>query len=182
MEPAFVAANEEALLAAGYVRGKGSFQNSDGDRGGSWKRGNPGEGYIGSTWNQRPESGKSVISKNSVKKNTNPTGPDDHLLTCKSCGSFRHLLPACLDSWENLSKTDVVADENALFFTGYNKEEVRRLGIDARNCVVLDRACSSAVCGENWLNSYIQSLDRADKMKVQHSIGESVFKFGGGTR
>ena len=85
-----------------------------------------------------------------MKKNTNPTGPDGRLLTCKSCGSFRHLLPACPDSWENLSKTtNVVEDENAVLFTGYNKEEVRRLGIDARNCAVLDSACSSTVCGEN---------------------------------
>ena len=47
---------------------------------------------------------------------------------------------------------------------------------------MLDNACSSTVCGENWLNSYIQSLDREDKMKVQHSIGERVFKFDEGTR
>ena len=32
------------------------------------------------------------------------------------------------------------------------------------------------------LNSYIQSLDREDKLKVKHNIGERVFKFGGGTR
>ena len=60
---------------------KRSFQNSGGERGGSWKRGKPGNGYIGSPWNQIPESGKSV-SKNSVKKNINQTGPDDRLLTC----------------------------------------------------------------------------------------------------
>ena len=40
---------------------------------------------------------------------------------------------------------------------------------------MLDSTCSRTVCGENWLNSYIQSLDREDKMKVQHSIGERVF-------
>ena len=90
-----------------------------------------------------------------MKKIINPTGPDGRLLSCKSCGSFRHLLPACPDSWKKMSLTNVVEDENAVLFTGYIKEEVRCLGIDARNCAVLDSTCSRTVCGENWLNSYI---------------------------
>ena len=68
-----------------------------------------------------------------------------------------------------------------MLFTGYNTEEVRRLGIDACNCAVLDSACSSTVCGDNWVNSYIESLDKNDKAKVNQSAGEKVFKFGGGT-
>ena len=65
----------------------------------------------------------------------------------------------CPDSQENFSNTNVV-DENAVLSNGYNKEEVRRLGIDAQSCAVLDCACSSTVCGEKLLNNYIQSLDR----------------------
>ena len=68
-----------------------------------------------------------------------------------------------------------------MLFTGYNTEEVRRLGIDARNCAVLDTACSSTVCGDNWVNSYIESLNKDDKAKVKQSAGQKVFKFGGGT-
>ena len=57
---------------------------------------------------------------------------------------------------------------------------VSRLGIDARNCAVLDSACSSTVCSDNWVNSYAESLDKDDKAKVKQSAGQKVFKFGGG--
>ena len=88
----------------------------------------------------------------------------------------------CPDSWENLRKVHVVEDENVVLFTGYNKAEVHQLGIDARNCAVLDSACSSTVCGEDWLGSYIHSLDEFDKKKVRQTAGEKMFKFGGETR
>ena len=84
---------------------------------------------------------------------------DGRLLTCKSCGSFRHLIGECPDSWENLAKVHVVEDEHFVLFTSYHKGEVATLGADARNCAVLDSACSSTVCGENWVKSFIGSLE-----------------------
>ena len=53
------------------------------------------------------------------------------------------------DSWENMAKINIVEDEHVVLFTGYNKEEVRRLGVDACNCAVLDSAYSSTVCGDS---------------------------------
>ena len=43
-----------------------------------------------------------------------------------------------------MAKINIAEEEHAVLFTGYNTEEVQRLGIDARNCAVLDSACSSA--------------------------------------
>ena len=43
-----------------------------------------------------------IMSK--VDKRINPPGSDGCLLKCYSCGSFRHLLDKCPDSWENLGK------------------------------------------------------------------------------
>ena len=80
-----------------------------------------------------------------------------------------------------MRKVNVVDEEHAVLFTGYNTEEVRRLGVDARNCAVLDSACSSTVCGTNWINNYIQSLDKNDRQKVVQTKGRRVFRFGGGT-
>ena len=67
------------------------------------------------------------------KKNINPLGPVGRTLTCKSCGSYRHLLPACPDSWENMAEINIEEEEHAVLLTGYNTEEFQRLGIDARN-------------------------------------------------
>ena len=39
-----------------------------------------------------------------VKKKLNPIGPDGKILLCNSCGSYRHLVAECQDSWENIAK------------------------------------------------------------------------------
>ena len=32
------------------------------------------------------------------------------------------------------------------------------------------------MCGENWLDNYIYSLDKSDRIKVQQSICQKIFK------
>ena len=76
-----------------------------------------------------------------------------------------------------MRKVNEVEEERAIIFTGYNTEEVRRLDIDVRNCTVLDSACSSTVCGDSWLNNYIESLEKNDRTKVKQTKGQRVFKF-----
>ena len=69
----------------------------------------------------------------------------------------------CPDSWENKRRVNKVEEENVnILFKGHNKEEIHQLGVDARNCAVLDIACNSTVPGENWLDSYIHSLDKSE--------------------
>ena len=122
---------------------------------------------------------------------------------CKSCGSFRHLMSECPDSWENLSKVQSVnimqhsetvdADENVLFtltqddedvvlLTGFNKDNAKLFSKEARKCAVLDSACSSTVCGESWLEDYLMSLDEKEREKVSYVPSDKMFKFGGGER
>jgi len=183
LEPAFLAANEEALLAAGYSRSQSRYNGNNrsyynSEREGSWKRRQQGKASMRENYR-----GKFATEnrKNGLTKNINPAGPEGRPLTCKSCGSYRHLLPACPDSWENMKKVNVVEEEHAVLFTGYDREEMRHNGVDARNCAILDSACSSTVCGRGWLDNYIESLDNKDRAKVFKSDGKRVFKFGGGS-
>ena len=164
LEPAFLAENEEALLAAGYYKqGQGKRSVRTGRGGYSRGGGQRGQGQ-------------------EARRKMNPTGPDGKPLTCRVCGSYRHLMKDCPDSWENIKKVNIVEDENVVLFTGYNKEEIYQLGVDARNCAILDSACSSTVCGQNWMDSYINSLNEVDRKKIKQTTGEKTFKFGGGTR
>ena len=39
-----------------------------------------------------------------MKKKLNPLGSDGKILLCYSCGSYRHLIAECPDSWENIVK------------------------------------------------------------------------------
>ena len=55
-------------------------------------------------YNDRKARCKSDLSKSGIKKKVNPTGLDGKILKCLSCGSYRHLLNHCPDSWENMRK------------------------------------------------------------------------------
>ena len=48
---------------------------------------------------------------------------------------------------------------------------------DNNNYAVLDSACSSTVCGENWLNKYQESLSICNKSKVKLRESRTIFKF-----
>ena len=129
VEPTFLAENEEALRAAGYVKGKRGKQGG-GDRDETWRPWGPRRGESGvqefprteyrrqgTRGGYHPTESGSQISQPSDrnKKKYNPLGPDGRTLTCKSCGSYRHLLPACPDSWENMAKIKIAEEKHAVF-------------------------------------------------------------------
>ena len=100
LEPAYLAENEDILLAAGYVKNNAFYDRKQR------------EGQC------RYESPRNINSKNSGRK-MNPLGKDGRTLTCKACGSFRHMLPECPDSWENMQKLNI-RDEDMVLDTKYN--------------------------------------------------------------
>ena len=100
LEPVYLAENEDILLAAGYVKNYTFYDRRQR------------EGQC------RYESPRNINSKNSGRK-MNPLGKDGRALTCKACGSFRHMLPECPDSWENMRKLNI-RDEDMVLETKYN--------------------------------------------------------------
>ena len=92
------------------------------------------------------------------------------------------MLSACPDSYENLAKCLVTEEVSPILFTGNIKEEINQLRCEAQNCAVLDCACTSTVCGRQWLNRYLESLSVEDYAKVKQTAGVRVFKFGGGEK
>ena len=69
-----------------------------------------------------------------------------------------------------------------VLFTGYKSDNLSQLAMDAQNCAVLDSACSSTVCGQSWIDNYIDSLDSDERGKVLRTPSEKVFKFGAGEK
>lgn len=182
LEPAFLAENEEALLAAGYVRSNAHRPGFSGGRRGGRGRAYDSmkqQGYRQTEYT--PFKAPSGQRQGGLKKDINPTGSDGKLLTCKSCGSYRHMITDCPHSWENMAKVNTFNTEHAVLFTGFQREDMSRLCVDAQNCAVLDSACSSTVCGQTWFNNYIESLSGEDRKKIKGSDSKKVFKFGGGT-
>ncbi len=114
----------------------------------------------------------------------NPMGSNGKPMTCLACGSYRHLVSTCPHSWENLEKVNISEEdiEEACLFTGGDQQGLVELGCEAKNCAILDSACSSTVCGRNWMSCYLESLDAVDKTKVVKNPGSKTFKFGDGKR
>ena len=118
----------------------------------------------------------------------NPIGQDGNVMRCVVCDSIRHLLANCPHSFENQNAAFVsdeiesYDEEEACLFTGQNPSHLFVLSAEAQNCAVLDSACSSSVCGKEWLNNYLNSLNSDILNNVQRSSSDKIFRFGGGTR
>ena len=89
LEPEFLAKYERELFKAGYVKQPygGNMRNL---HGGSCT-----------------ENGGQKCGLMHMGKKRNPVGMNGKLLKCKSCGSYRHLVAECPDSWENMEKKNV---------------------------------------------------------------------------
>ena len=157
-----------------------------------WKQVTVGSTHVGENQVHQEEvatvAGRQQGWQQQQNRNTNPIGSGGKILTCRYCGSFRHLVAKCPHNRETsnisekMAKVNIAEDEHAVLFTGYNKGEISQLGTDARNCAVLDSACSSTVCGEMWLDNYLNSLSDGDRKRVRKNVGHKTFKFGGGER
>ena len=176
-DPAFLAENEEALLAAGYERKRERWRNYNGR---SWKNN---DGRQSQNYGSDPR--RVQDDHRNGNRKMNPNGRDGKPLRCRACGSYRHFLAECPDRWEFQSaRADITEEENetAVLFTGAQKRSIAQLGIEAQNSAVLDSACSSTVCGKAWFDAYLDSLSPENHQKVIKMEGEKVFRFGGGEK
>ena len=92
-----------------YMRKRSGRHPIGGEKGRPWRFERNTGRYVEAGKNQKIKS-QSVVNQTGIKKKINPSGRDGEVLKCKSCGSFRHLLADCPDSWENMGKK--VAKEN----------------------------------------------------------------------
>ena len=170
LEAALSVEEEEVLLARGWSKpGRG--------RGGNNKRRNSGGSKTSGA--KSGDGGKKDEWKD-IKKKVNPKDGDSEFRICPSCGSFRHLLPECPDSYENLSKSkdyaaavaaEEVSEEEAYFtndLTGNlrnmekesevediilytnSKKKIDGLGRETLGMCLLDCGCTKNVMGEVW--------------------------------
>ena len=192
LEPTLLTQHEDVLAAAGYYRNRaytapGKFHGKKGDRNKQGKGTNQRKSY-----EQKKDKGGRPI---------NAKGPDGKLLTCKACGSYRHLVKDCPDSYEKRSSgayyvedgnessdscnftEDISADEDFeierfVLFTS-DKEELSKFTSESINCAALDTCCTSTVAGEKWMSIYLKSLPSNLKKRVSGPVeGKKCFQFG----
>ena len=54
--------------------------------------------------------------------------------------------------------------------------------MEAMNKAVLDCGASGTVCGDVWMNCYIDSLDEKERNKIVYKVSHNKFKFGDGEK
>ena len=138
------------------------------------------------------------------EKSINSNGKDGQPLRCLVCESVRHLLGQCPHSWESMSRSNTVnyapvleeleylelEDPNVaqipesnylepvIMFT-QSQSDLQTLSQESYYSGVLDSGCSSTVCGEKWLNVYLDRLSEDQRQSVTIKPSDKVFQFGG---
>ena len=175
LEPTIIVANEEAMLAEGCVKAKKTaILSKQRERSLNRRR-----KYFQDSRKQMSRQSNRIMGK---RKKINPIGTDGRYLTCKSCGSYRHLLVDCPDSWENMTKVYTAEDEQMVLYMGCVTDENAEIKTNSSDCAVLDSGCSSNVCGKLWLDNYLKNLDQEDRDEIYYSSGKKLFTFGCGTQ
>ena len=105
----------------------------------------------------------------------NPPKADGSTSTCAVCGSIFHWAKDCPDSYENKLKK---SDGHISLYSDTMKHFVG----ETLGAAVLDSGCTKNVCGETWLQCYLESLNEENKAKVVYSKSTTNFRFGAGEK
>ena len=167
-EPVYV--SEEANVVNRSTRG-GVGQERNESRG--YNR-----AYYGGQDRKYDVRGQSRYGQNYSEPNRkNPVDSRGNITRCFKCGSVFHYANRCS---KNVYEVQIENEnENDCYFTA-DKIDRKVVG-ESFNCAVLDSACSSTVCGIDWIDCYIGSLSDKELLEVIEEKSDTSFKFGSGT-
>ena len=126
--------------------------------------------------NKRFDSSRGSYRGNARK---NPSDPRGNANKCFECGSqyhYRNSCPRRVYEVKSDQQYNETTDEQC--FLTIEKKDTRKIMVDSLNCAVLDSACSSTVCGLNWLNCFMDTLSKEDLDRVIEEKSSTSFKFG----
>ena len=137
--------------------------------------------FNGNGRNTRGSSGRQLNNQsrsfNSRYQNTNSKDQYGNVLKCFNCNSIYHLARDCTRNAQYFSSN---TEQISLFQNKFNppKDSLDQFTGDNFCLAVLDSGCNTTVCGREWLNVYLESLDEDDKTKVRKIESKARFKFG----
>ena len=127
----------------------------------------------------RPNYSGSRYNGNARK---NPSDARGNVYKCFECGSPNHLRYSCPKRvYEVKSDKRYNEDSDEQCYLTIDRKDTRKTMVDSLNCAVLDSACSSTVCGINWLNCFLDTLSAKDLNRVVEEKSSTSFKFGDGS-
>lgn len=165
----------------GRGRGQKSFQMQSG------YKPNRGRNYSSTSQNEvNSRRGNYGPKRGSQSKPTNPKDPNGNIRTCYVCGSIYHYANSCPDSAERndnqtyFMKTESINLLQHVMVTEQSNHSKSMESFTKNNfgLAVLDSGCNVTVCGRQWLQAYLDSLDEKDMGKVHYEKSQVNFKFG----
>ena len=152
-----------------YGGGYGRYQSRGGGTQQPWRSQNQSQNYWKNSKPTQPNKPQGSYQKPS-SKNRQPNPPDrfGRPRQCRECLSIYHLEDSCPENSSNIVLlTDEVTPASSLL-----EETI--------GCMVVDSGCIHTVCGQVWLESYVDSLSCKDKKSINTKESKGVFRFGNG--
>lgn len=119
---------------------------------------------------------------------TNPLDRFGRRSRCAICQSVYHWVKNCPNKTESvkvveekdLSEKGKEDFENCNITLFTNSSECEVFMTEAFGSAVIDTACTKTVCGERWLNNYVNRLNPSFEQHVSKSTSNKKFRFGDG--
>lgn len=166
----------EPVFATSNYRGRGSFNRFRSRGRGSYGRGS----WRGDNYSKGSDSSANVksVTRNFDGKDMNPLGPNGTPRRCINCGSYKHYIAQCPHENDTYETQHDQPQEFTLYTQGVDNSV---LVAETQLHAVLDSACSSTVCGKEWIENYCVTAG-VDINDLKKGSSGKIFKFGGGTR
>ena len=142
-------------------------------------------GYSNRSGRRFSRGGGPPRMRGSQGRRLNPPGPDGEPSVCLICNSKFHWARNCPDSYESRDNQIDDKDIDSIHLVYYasnnvNKNTNNNFSVETANCAVLDTGCASKnVCGEKWLEGYLEYIGR-ELGSLKKEPGKNKFRFGGG--
>ena len=152
-----------------YGRGRGRYRNTQ-----------PRGMYGYNTYSSRGDNRQRGNTSSSTQRGTNPRGRDGKPLACGKCQSIYHFARDCPENKRPVSTNANFFVNNITLFQkvpgqSSNLEEFTRNNF---GLAILDSGCNTTVCGQLWLDVYLESLTSVKRNNVVWKNSEMQFKFG----
>ena len=119
-------------------------------------------------------------------RRTNPIGRNGKITTCIICDSKYHYAKVCPRKY---NKRDIKFEEDNdkihfNMFVGCTSDNSNSRLLDlvseSKGYAILDSGCTNTVCGEEWMQNFIDNLSFEEREKMVISPSEQKFTFGDG--
>ena len=132
----------------------------------------------------RRRSRNVLAKKNPLQRNRkNPLDRDGKVTSCMVCKSIYHYARECPNAEDRdseITETYNSMDAQFTLFCAYTNSKLQDLTKECDGYAILDTGCANTVCGEEWMNKFIEKLSDEERERMTIESSDQSFTFGDG--